>query len=157
MVGERVKKLTKLIFTGLTMALCVVAFSPSVKTEAAMLQESEPNDNPAQANQLPLNMWMKGTVQGNDQDWYQFTISQSGVSQIEIARDAENTYEDYTWAVSLEDANRHQLAYFYTNSKNYKIGLAPGKYYIRLNQSHGYSVAFSYNLKVSHTPSDSWE
>lgn len=157
MLGERVKKFTKLMFTGLTMALCVVAFSPSVKTEATMLQESEPNDNPAQANQLPLNMWMKGTVQGNDQDWYQFTISQSGVSQIEIARDAENTYEDYTWAVSLEDANRHQLAYFYTNSKNYKIGLAPGKYYIRLNQSHGYSVAFSYNLKVSHTPSDSWE
>ena len=94
MVGERVKKLTKLVFTGLTMALCVVAFSPTVKTEAAMLQESEPNDNPAQANQLPLNTWVKGTVQGNDQDWYQFTISQSGVSQIEIARDAENTYED---------------------------------------------------------------
>lgn len=56
MLGERVKKFTKLMFTGLTMALCVVAFSPSVKTEATMLQESEPNDNPAQANQLPLNM-----------------------------------------------------------------------------------------------------
>ena len=60
MVGERVKKLTKLMFTGLTMALCVAAFSPAAKTEAATLQESEPNDTPAQANQLPLNTRLMG-------------------------------------------------------------------------------------------------
>ena len=109
MLGERVKKLTKLMLTGLTMALCVVTFSPTVKTEAAMLQESEPNDNPAQANQLPLNTWLMGcSEESGDQDWYQFTIPQGGLTQIELGRTEDNTY-DCKWSISLEDANRHQL------------------------------------------------
>lgn len=81
MLGERVKKFTKLMFTGLTMALCVVTFSPAAKAEAAMLQESEPNDNPAQANQLPLNTWLRGcSEKNNDQDWYQFIVPQGGIN-----------------------------------------------------------------------------
>ena len=55
MFREKVAKLTKVMFTGLTMALCVTAFNPAVAVKADILQESEPNGNPGAANQLPLN------------------------------------------------------------------------------------------------------
>ncbi len=158
MVGERVKKLTKLMFTGLTMALCVAAFSPTVKTEAAMLQESEPNDNPAQANQLPLNTWLRGQADvWEDQDWYYFTIPQSGLTQIELCKSIENTY-DSKWDIVLEDVNRHQLiSWGWTGAINYKIGLAPGKYYLKVKQRSGKGVESIYNLRINHSSSDLWE
>lgn len=158
MLGERVKKFTKLMFTGLTMALCVVTFSPTVKTEAAMLQESEPNDNPAQANQLPLNTWLRGcSEKNNDQDWYQFIVPQGGLTQIELGRTEDNAY-NCSWQLYLEDANRHQLAGLGASSSiNYKIGLEPGKYYIKVLEWSGYGKEITYNLRVNHTPSDSWE
>lgn len=158
MLGERVKKFTKLMFTGLTMALCVVTFSPAAKAEAATLQESEPNDNPAQANQLPLNTWLRGCSEKYyDQDWYQVTVPQGGLTQIELGRTEDNAY-NCEWRVYLEDANRHQLADLGASSSiNYKIGLAPGKYYIKVAQNIGSGSEITYNLRVNHTPSDSWE
>ena len=54
MLREKVTKLAKIMFTGLTMALCVTALNPAVTAKAEdMLQESEPNGNPATANHLP--------------------------------------------------------------------------------------------------------
>ena len=162
MVGERVKKLTKLIFTGLTMALCVVAFSPSVKTEAAMLQESEPNDNPAQANQLPLNMWMKGKMDDEydyDVDWYQFTIPKRGVSQIEVIPDSTNT-SGAGWNISVQDVNRHEMIQISgRTAESYKLGLAPGKYYVKVSGIHQTFVdnTHPYNLRVNYSESEEWE
>lgn len=162
MVGERVKKLTKLIFTGLTMALCVVAFLPSVKTEAAMLQESEPNDNPAQANQLPLNMWMKGKMDDEydyDVDWYQFTIPKRGVSQIEVIPDSTNT-SGAGWKISVQDVNRHEMIQISgRTAESYKLGLAPGKYYVKVSGIHQTFVdnTHPYNLRVNYSESEEWE
>lgn len=152
MVGEKVRKLTKLMFTGLTMALCVAAFSPAAKTEAAMLQESEPNDNPATANKLPLNTWLKGdTEHWWEEDWYQFTIPQGGMTQIQLVKDNEST-NTTQWYVKLEDANRHEITSGYTSSLDYKIGLAPGKYFFKVERDGGI-----YNLRVNHTASTLWE
>ena len=122
-----------------------------------MLQESEPNDNPAQANQLPLNTWLRGCSEVyQDQDWYQFTIPENGLTEIELGRTAENTNGN-KWDIYLEDINRHELAAFYTNSLKYKIGLAPGKYYLKVQQSAGYGATVTYKLKVNYSKSDSWE
>ena len=83
MVKEKLQKMVKVMFTGLTMALCVTAFTPTAHVEAAMLEESESNDTPATANSLPLNTWMRGVSQvSRDEDWYQITIPQSGASQV---------------------------------------------------------------------------
>lgn len=42
MLREKVTKLAKIMFTGLTMALCVTALNPAVTAKAEdMLQESE--------------------------------------------------------------------------------------------------------------------
>ena len=162
MVGERVKKLTKLMFTGLTMALCVVAFSPTVKTEAAMLQESEPNDNPAQANQLPLNTWVKGKMDDEydyDVDWYQFTIPKRGVSQIEMIPDSTNT-SGAGWKVSVQDVNRHEMLQISgRTAESYKLGLAPGKYYMKVSGIHQTFVdnTHPYNLRINYSESEEWE
>lgn len=162
MVGERVKKLTKLMFTGLTMALCVVAFSPTVKTEAAMLQESEPNDTPAQADQLPLNTWVKGKMDDEydyDVDWYQFTIPKRGVSQIEMIPDSTNT-SGAGWEVSVQDVNRHEMLQISgRTAESYKLGLAPGKYYMKVSGIHQTFVdnTHPYNLRINYSESEEWE
>lgn len=157
MAGEKVRKLTKMMFTGLTMALCVAAFTPAAKTEAATLQESEPNDNPATADQLPLNTWITGASEEyGDQDWYQFTIPAGGLTEIEFGRTAENT-SDCWWYVYLEDSNRHSLINFDTRSLDYKIGLAPGKYYLHVHHQSRYGSSITYNLRINYTKSDSWE
>lgn len=162
MLGERVKKFTKLMFTGLTMALCVVTFSPAAKAEAATLQESEPNDNPAQANQLPLNTWVKGKMDDEydcDVDWYQFTIPKRGVSQIEMIPDSTNT-SGVGWKVSVQDVNRHEMLQISgRTAESYKLGLAPGKYYMKVSGIHQTFVdnTHPYNLRINYIESEEWE
>ena len=162
MLGERVKKFTKLMFTGLTMALCVVTFSPAAKAEAATLQESEPNDNPAQANQLPLNTWVKGKMDDEydyDVDWYQFTIPKRGVSQIEMIPDSTNT-SGAGWKVSVQDVNRHEMLQISgRTAESYKLGLAPGKYYMKVSGIHQTFVdnTHPYNLRINYSESEEWE
>lgn len=162
MLGERVKKFTKLMFTGLTMALCVVTFSPAAKAEAATLQESEPNDNPAQANQLPLNTWVKGKMDDEydyDVDWYQFTIPKRGVSQIEMIPDSTNT-SGVGWKVSVQDVNRHEMLQISgRTAESYKLGLAPGKYYMKVSGIHQMFVdnTHPYNLRINYSESEEWE
>lgn len=162
MLGERVKKFTKLMFTGLTMALCVVTFSPAAKAEAATLQESEPNDNPAQVNQLPLNTWVKGKMDDEydyDVDWYQFTIPKRGVSQIEMIPDSTNT-SGVGWKVSVQDVNRHEMLQISgRTAESYKLGLAPGKYYMKVSGIHQTFVdnTHPYNLRINYSESEEWE
>lgn len=156
MLREKVTKLAKIMFTGLTMALCVTALNPAVTAKAEdMLQESEPNDNPATANQLPLNTWMKGVPSDySDEDWYQFTIQNPGESHIEIRPDASNVGGE--WNVYLYDANRRKLRGWGAHSwSDYQFGWTPGKYYICVEKTYG--GTYTYNLKVNYTPSNNWE
>lgn len=157
MLREKVTKLAKIMFTGLTMALCVTALNPAVTAKAEdMLQESEPNGNPATANQLPLNTWVKGIPSDNyDEDWYQFTIQNPGESHIEIRPDASVSNGSCNWDVTLYDANRRELRSWYDHSwSDYQFGWTPGKYYICV-ENHSYKC--TYNLKVNYTPSNQWE
>lgn len=158
MLREKVTKLAKIMFTGLTMALCVTAVNPAVTVKAEdMLQESEPNGNPATANQLPLNNWVKGISSDNyDEDWYQFTIQNPGESHIEIRPDATVSDGSCEWHVKLYDANRRELRNWYAHSwSDYQFGWTPGKYYIRITRR--YNDDDTYNLKVNYTPSNQWE
>ena len=139
------------------MALCVTAVNPAVPAKAEdMLQESEPNGNPATANQLPLNTWMKGKPSdGYDEDWYQFTIQNPGESHIEIRPDASVSYGSCAWYVYLYDANRRKLRGWDAHSwSDYQFGWTPGKYYICVENCQD---KCTYNLKVNYTPSNQWE
>ena len=62
MLREKVAKLTKLLFAGATMALCVAAVNPAVQVQAGMLEESEPNNRPGTANRISLNTWVTGEM-----------------------------------------------------------------------------------------------
>ena len=97
MLREKVAKVAKIAFAGLTMALCVTAFNPATVVKADMLQEREPNGNPATANQLSLNTWIKGTADRNDEDWYQFTIQQKSQTYFTLKLDDSNADPEAKW------------------------------------------------------------
>ena len=131
MLREKVAKLTKLLFAGATMALCVATVNPAVQVQAGMLEESEPNEVPANATSLPLNTWMRGiTVKGSDTDYYSFIIPEgNGCAQVELRSGDDNPKDSAKWRVDLYDVDRNPLNNFAGNSgKSYVLGLAPGKY-----------------------------
>ena len=159
MFKEKVAKLAKVMFTGLTMALCVTAFNPAAVVKADMLQESEPNGNPATADQLPLNTWVKGSMEDMwDQDWYQFTIRENGETHIEIRPVESNTASYSRWDISVYDSNRRCLIEFNAHSyESVKLGWIPGKYYIKIDENNGTGVNGTYNLMMHNTPSNQWD
>jgi len=160
MLKERITKLTKLLFAGATMALCVAAINPAVQIQADTFEEQEPNDVPANATALPVNTWMRGiSVKSSDTDYYSIIIPEgNGCAQVEFKSGDDNPKDNAKWSVYLYDQERHQLNYFSGNSgKSYVLGLAPGKYYIKVKSITGYGPQCSYNLKVNYTSSDQWE
>ena len=161
MFREKVAKLTKVMFTGLTMALCVTAFNPAVAVKADILQESEPNNNPGMANQLPLNTWMEGKIdKRSDEDWYKFTIEQPGETYFELGADASNASSSAKWGITLYDEDKHPL---FNDNVHYeklnKTGWMPGIYYVKISSYHhqAYGKSGAYNLIIHNTPSDQWE
>ena len=73
------------------MSLCTFVFNPTTPANAAVVQESEPNDDWTTADNLSLNTWVKGTMRRKaddryyrDKDYYKFTISQTGETSIEV-------------------------------------------------------------------------
>ena len=113
MLREKVEKLAKGLLSGLAMALCVVTVNPAAQAQAAILQESEANDNLATANVLPLNTWIRGDIsQYGDQDWFRFEIPQDGYSWIEIKPTDDNTNSSARWWIDMEDVYRHNLKHY---------------------------------------------
>lgn len=157
MLREKAVKFAKVMFTGLMLSFGMTVLAPASPVEAEILEESEPNDNPATADVLPLNTWIKGETPYNsysDEDWYTFTILQGGASQVEILPTEDNTYGS-KWEVAILDENRHELSHFTGNSvKSYVLGLAPGRYYIKVER---WSNNGTYNLRVRYTMSEQWE
>lgn len=45
MIRKSFTKLKRIIFSGLVMSLCTFVFNPTAPANAAMVQESEPNDD----------------------------------------------------------------------------------------------------------------
>ena len=131
----------------------MTAVVPVMQTAAATMYESEPNDNPATADPMSVNTWMEGNLKDtDDEDWYTFTITAPGVTWLEIKPTITNTYDRASWYVNLQDANRRNLRSFYTHSRtDYKLGLIPGKYYIKVYQSRNFnaSVSGAYDLTES--------
>lgn len=105
MLREKVAKLTKLLFAGATMALCVAAVNPAVQVQAGMLEESEPNNRPGTANRISLNTWVTGEMTYSDEDWFQFTIPAGrGYTWFQIKPTMNNVYDDSNWSITLKDS-----------------------------------------------------
>lgn len=158
MLREKVEKFAKQMFAGVAMALCVAAVAPAVQAGAAWY-ESEPNDNPATADPMPVNTWMEGTMKDSyDEDWYTFTVTTPGVTWLEIKPTIDNTYDSANWWVYLQDANRRNLRDFRAHSyTDYKLGLVPGKYYVKVDKWSGTGVDGAYDLMVHNEASSLWE
>lgn len=112
MLREKVAKLTKLLFAGATMALCVAAVNPAVQVQAGMLEESEPNNRPGTANRISLNTWVTGEMTYSDEDWFQFTIPAGrGYTWFQIKPTMNNVYSVNT-DKSFTDADRFNGCFF---------------------------------------------
>ena len=160
MLKEKVAKMMKLAAASMMLTLGVAAVAPAVQVDAAMLEESEPNDNPATANKLPLNTWVKG-IANEEQDWYEINIPKQGISYLEIKPDEENTRSSAEWGIKLVDENRNVLWNFQSNegkkTTTWEGGWAPGKYYLVIS---GYAYPYvhgEYNLMFHYQESDQWE
>ena len=70
MIRKSFTKLKRIIFSGLVMSLCTFVFNPTTPANAAMVQESEPNDDWTTADNLSLNTWVKGTMRRKADDRY---------------------------------------------------------------------------------------
>lgn len=161
MLREKVEKLAKGLLSGLAMALCVVTVNPGAQAQAAILQESEPNDNPATANVLPLNTWIRGESNySRDADWFRFEIPQDGYSWIEIKPTDDNTNSSASWSIRMEDAQRHELMNYSTGGGyvvSEKAGWAPGKYYVRIYYGYYTGLQSAYNLRIRYVKANNWE
>lgn len=160
MLKEKVAKMMKLAVAGMMLALGVAAAAPAATVQADMLVESEPNDNPASVNKLPLNTWIRGKAGSGDQDWYEINIPSQGVSYLEIKPDETNTNSRACWYTKLLDENRNILWNFETNegvrTTTWEKGWAPGKYYLVISGSWPY-VDVDYNFIFHYQESDDWE
>lgn len=159
MLNKKAKSILKGSLLGLATALCITTVNPPVLATAEdMMTEIEPNDNPAEANELPLNTLLKGQTSGiKDMDWYEFIIPQMGMSRIEIKVADDNPNTSASWSALLEDGNRKELISISGRSVgSYYIGLAPGKYYIRVKGNSSKSNN-TYNLMLNYTASEQWE
>ena len=58
------------------MSLCTFVFNTTTPANAAMVQESEPNDDWTTADNLSLNTWVKGTMRRKADDRYHRVLSQ---------------------------------------------------------------------------------
>ncbi len=159
MLKEKVAKMMKLAAAGMMLALGVAAAAPTATVQADMLAESEPNDNPATATQLPLNEWLRGEIETDgEQDWYYIDIPSYGVCQIQTVPTEDIRADDAKWYLYVYDVNRRELMSRYgSRLSTYKVGLVPGKYYIKIKQSYRYSNGITYNLRANFETSDSWE
>lgn len=157
MLREKAVKFAKVMFTGLMLSFGMTVLAPASPVEAEILEESEPNDNPATADVLPLNTWIKGKIDKEyEEDWYQFTITERSYTQFYIQPSPDNTDRD-TWKVTLEDQDRHVIfsdSYYSAHTK--PLGLMPGKYYIHIT-TWEYGNYQPYNFEISNIKSDEWE
>lgn len=155
MLKEKTRKALKVVLTGLMMALCMSVIVPASPVEAEMLEETEPNGNPATANVLPLNTWISGACEDSySEDWYQFTVTERSITQFSIQPSDDNT-DTHSWKFRLIDQSRHTLMTyednFYTTQP---LGLKPGKYYLVISN---YYNRGTYHFKISNTKTDQWE
>lgn len=159
MLREKAAKLIKVAATSLMLAFGVAAAAKAVPVQADMLEEVEPNDNRAEATVLPLNTWIRGTTEKSyEEDWYKFTITEKGPFQMQIKPAEDNINEGSRWYVVLQDENRNELYSFYGYVANsWPFSLRPGTYYAKVRYRDCYGSKITYNFRVWHEASDSWD
>lgn len=159
MLREKAAKLIKVAATSLMLAFGVAAAAKAVPVQADMLEEVEPNDNRAEANVLPLNTWIRGTTERQyEEDWYKFTITEKGPFQMQLKPAEDNKYENSRWSVVLQDEDRNEL-YSFTGYvyNSWTFSLTPGTYYVKVCYYSYYGSDITYNFRVWHMASDSWD
>lgn len=96
----------------------------------------------------------------SDEDWYKFTITETGCFSLVIGPSASSNTKDIKsgWHCEVMDANRNVLQkelYVETTESFYKLSLVPGTYYIRVYSPYTVSNAY-YTVKPTFVYNDKW-
>lgn len=129
--------------------------------------EQEPNDGFIQANKIEVNSVVKGCISakadGTDKDFYIFNVTDRGYAVIEFSHTAiSNSGDKDGWNITLYDEKGVVLFKTVSAWKDdvtacMPIGLAAGKYYVRIDSDNLYHNSETYFLSVNFTQNNSWE
>lgn len=125
-----------------------------VKAEE-MLFESESNNMITEANEIPLQTKVAGTLESSsDVDWYSFTVPKDGVVWISFDHDYVNS--DYTyWKTSVcLDANTIIATDKWVGntlkvSDGKKVGLGAGEYFLMVEREYTSNKRYSFTINYS--------
>lgn len=117
-------------------------------------QEFEPNDDPEQANSIKLGQTIKGFTQpDDDEDWYSFSIPESGkdiliirisaVDNIDHSLTLLNEEEKELKEINIEEEGKGEIIV--------RMRVPPGKYYLKV-ASWGINPDTLYELHLGEKP-----
>lgn len=125
------------------------------------IAESEPNNDPTQANSIVVNQWYVGTYpQFDNFDYYRFSLTNSGVVSIET--DSEYVNGSGSWQFSIQDKAGNQIYFTERNhdtlspTTSVEVGLPAGEYYLRIS-GRSPRTSEPYQFSINFKKSDNWE
>lgn len=133
----------------------------SIHYSAASDWELEFNNEITQANIIPVNQEIHGTLyNGEDADWYRFSREKEGFIKLHFLHDYIEDGGKY-WLITLYNQDMQELTSYNiqgnkVDSWTGSVGLPAGTGYIKVNRNGGYSGA-DYTIMVQDTPSEEWE
>lgn len=133
----------------------------SIHYSAASDWELEFNNEITQANIIPVNQEIHGTLHnGEDADWYQFSREKEGFIKLHFLHDYIEDGDSY-WFITLYNQDKQELTSYdipgnKVDSWTGSVGLPAGTGYIKVITHRDYSGA-DYSIMVQDTPSEEWE
>ena len=135
-----------------------------VNFKASSVWETENNNSKNDADAITVNTTYHGSLSTDgDVDWYQFQVTEGGYFVVDFQHELIDNSRTY-WQIRLYDESGVNYidgnsSYFgvagNSNCTTNAFGVAPGTYYIKLNDD--YYSGIDYSICVKFTPSADWE
>lgn len=153
--------ITTVIFAILVCAISIVATSADTLEKAT---EAEPNNSRETATVMSVNNPISGNLaDGDDVDWYSFTIENDGYIVIDFSHEIVAT-TDSVWkffiyhndGTYIDGSDTSWTVLGNKNNTVNAIGVPAGTYYVQVFCGKQHNAA-NYDLTVKYTQADDWE
>lgn len=144
-----------------------VEYTLTLSKTASGAFETEINDTKPLADNLVFSSPVSGSCSDRsaavDNDWYTFILPSDGYVNLNLSHtvsDEENSYD--AWRILLYNEKNDLLyskniSYNTESVKSPSLGLAKGKYYVRIDNDGMVSTGETYTLEASFVKSSKWE
>jgi len=135
----------------LCLSIALILFLNACEKDDPFKDEYESNNSQSEATDLTLGSQISASLAKGDNDWYYFTIDNSGVIDIALIEITNNS-SDMEIVFSLYDDQGDQLGSSFTGNAgtglNIRLSTRDGSYYIELSEKSGDKEGH-YSLKVT--------